>query len=42
MCVALGKERNGPHPHACDGEQLFWVAWFRGLELLKAKERCPS
>ena len=37
-----GREGNGPHLHTCDSEQLFWVTWFRGLELLKAKERCPD
>lgn len=39
----LGEGTEQPPP-ACYGgsEQLFWVVWFRGLELLKAKGRHRS
>ena len=39
MCGLGGGKGTAPHLQACDSEQLFWVVWFRGLELLKAKGR---
>ena len=39
MCGLGGGTGTAPHLHACGSEQLFWVVWFRGLELLKAKGR---